>query len=366
MRLTRLRLRSIRAYDYAQLDPPPGMAVLFGPNGEGKTTILEAAGFLGTLRSFRTGRSAHLLKTGSSAGEITGRFSEPAIERSVEIRPNGKRLTQNGGHVFRAPAFIEGFRVVILAPEHAGIVGGAAEERRRFLDRLLFSLNPGYLDFFLRYHRALRQKQALLKAKLPLRSFLDQVAPWNIELASYAEVIRKERRGLTANVRPLLSATLESLAPQNGEVSLEYSEPAVPLPEELAERAAAEHAAGKALCGPHRDDLVICLRGEEAGRVASQGERASILLGLKLSETALIEKGAGDPPMLLLDDLGATLDAARRAKLLAHLEGGAYQGLVTTADDGVLRAAMGVGARAFRKKTEQSPEGFSIARWLPA
>ncbi len=321
---------------------------------------------MGTLRSHRTGRLSHLIRTEAASGEVAAEFSEPELARSVEIRAGRRRLTQNGKNVSLASAFVEGFRVVILAPEHTEIIGGGAEERRRFLDRLQFSLDPAFLDLSQRYHRALHQKQALLKARLPYGVFADQVGPWNFELARDAEEIRNARRTLTAKLLPRVERHMAALAEEAGGVQLVYREPAVPMARELEERGVAEHASGRALCGPHRDDLTIRLRGEEAERLASQGERASILLGLKLSEVALIQEETGDPPMLLLDDLGATLDAIRRTRLLAHLAEGAYQGLVTTADAGILRAATDAGARAFRKKTEVSSGGFSIAHWLPA
>jgi DNA replication and repair protein RecF len=366
MRLTRLRLRSVRAYDAAEIEPPDGLAVLFGANGEGKTTILEAIATLATLRSFRTPRLSNLLKSGSEEGRITGGFSEPDQERTIELRPGGRTLKHNDKAVRRASAFIDGFRVVALAPEHLEILGGGAEDRRRFLDRLEFSLDPLFLDISQRYHRALHQKQALLRSHLPFSTFSDEVAPWNQELVAYAREIRRRRRVLVETLRPLVTLETGILAPEGGAVDLKYQEPDSPMEDELAAKSAAEHRTARTLSGPHRDDLKISLRGEEAGRVASQGERASILLGLKLAELSLIERQTEETPTLLLDDLGATLDAARRARLLSHLSDRSRRGLLTTADDGVLRAATEAGARAFRKKTEPKKGGFSIARWVPA
>jgi DNA replication and repair protein RecF len=363
MRPRRLTLRSIRAYEHLQIDVPQGMALLFGENGAGKTTVLEALSYLSTTRSFRSVRASRMIQEGAESGGISADFGGGAGVRSVELRVGGRTLYRDGRHIRSAGEFVAGFPTVVLAPEHQRLVDGAGEERRRFLDRILFNLEPAYLETVRRYARAVRQKQALLRERIPWGGFENRVGPWNEELAVYGEEIRIRRRALTGRLAGRLREEHVRLAPRGGEAEISYDEPQEPLAEGLSRALKKEHAAARALVGPHRDDLAILLRGLPVAEVGSQGERSSVLMALKLAELAEIEEGVGAPPHLLLDDLGATLDAERRSHLLRLLAAGGYGALLTTADESVRGTAEAAGARVYLKKIEPLPGGFSIATW---
>ena len=135
---------------------------------------------------------------------------------------------------------------------------------------------------------------------------------------------------------------------------------------ELEEASRTEHAAGRALVGPHRDDLVISLREHPAHQMASQGEKSSILLALKFGELDIVKKKGTRKPTVLLDDLGTTLDCERKARLLSWLKNDAHQAIITTSDEGLACALEADGAAIFRKKIEPENDGFSIAHWRPA
>jgi DNA replication and repair protein RecF len=150
------------------------------------------------------------------------------------------------------------------------------------------------------------------------------------------------------------------------EVKLSYDEPKETLIDEMEKKGRVEHTVGRVLCGPHRDDISILLNGADAALTASQGERASILLALKLTEIEWIESNHGIDPILILDDLGATLDDARRGLLFDLLRERKNQALISTVEKGVHEKVYAAGGRALSRVDEDSFLGFSVARWVPA
>jgi DNA replication and repair protein RecF len=366
MWLEYVRLSSVRAYGGAEMELPAGLSVLTGPNGEGKTTILEAVGYLLTLRSFRTARRRDLVRTGDSEAVLAGRLHDPDISLQVTLEPGGRRLGRAGESVPSAAGYCRDLNAVALAPEHEGVISGGPEERRRYLDRALFGSTPFFLEPSQRYQRALKHKQALLRNRLSWPSYRAQVAPWDEELSRYGEEIRKGRRELTARLLPEFARYYVALACAGDIVDLSYRDSPVPLTEEFHRRGREEHGSGRALVGPHRDDLGILLRGRPAAEVASQGEKASLLLALKLAEIHVISTGSEGMPILLLDDLGSTLDTERRKRLLEFVRDRPFQALVTTTDPALVAALREIGGREFCRKNEEKKEGFSFARWVPA
>ena len=365
MAVKNLKLHAIRAYKDASVSFSDGMSVFVGPNGAGKTTLLEAISVLATLRSFKTSRIKDLVREDEEVGQIQSEIGSPNRKLKIRIRQHSRELFLDEKKAPSGAKFCSVFSVVALAPEHHKLFSGSSEERRTFLDRSLFATDPSYVDIAQRYRKAIRQKQALFRQELPFAVFEDQVSPWNNEIAAYGSEIRQKRLKRAQDLEPVARKLHSELASRRGELSFKYECGDQEIEEELLDRMVSEHAAGRTLVGPHRDDLSIQLNGKLADTVASQGERSSILVSMKLAEIDLIETARDHPPTLLLDDLGATLDANRRESLLGLLQAKKYQTLVTTADKHIADAAVETGAQAFRQENTQGSGGFSIASWVP-
>ena len=315
-----------------------GVNVLFGPNGAGKTTLVESLYVLCTTRSYRATKLEHLIRSPYTQGSIEAETSEFETLR-VDIEPGKTKLIKNGNRASKASQFLHKNRIVILAPEHLELISGSGEKRRQFMDHLLCQKDPAQLDLLKNYRKTIKQKQALLKQNLPLKTYEDLVQPWNQQLVSLGQEVRAKRKNLLEKIGPIFFDEYQNF--KNEEVSLTYLEKENDMEEKLKDFLMIEHKAKRTLVGPHRDDLQINLNQKSANAVASQGERASILLSLKLSEMDYLTDDS--LPTLLLDDVGVTLDHDRREALWKRIETLKPQTVITTPDRSIVDSLEGIG-----------------------
>ena len=361
MRLERLEVVDFRNHDRASVELPAGVSALVGPNGVGKTNLLEAVGYLATLGSHRVGQDAALIRAGSSSAVIRA-----AVQRAgrrllvdLELRPgSGVRGRVNGAPVPRARDLLGVVRATVFAPEDLGLVRGDPEERRRFLDTLATQRLPRYHGSRQDYDRVLRQRNTLLRSaggRLPA-SALATLEVWDEKLASAGAEIWSERLRLVAALTPRVELAYQRLAGRDDEVDVAYVSSVagtagldpdpVKLAKALRERLVADRAReverGVTLSGPHRDDLALALRGLPARTHASHGEAWSLALALRLGSHWLLAE-EGEEPVLLMDDVFAELDRQRRDRV-AEAALAAEQTIVTAAVPeelpGELNAAM--------------------------
>jgi DNA replication and repair protein RecF len=348
MRLERLEVVEFRNHDAAAVEFPPGVSVLVGPNGVGKTNLLEAAGYLATLGSHRVGQDAALIRAGAASAVVRA-----AVQRAgrrllvdVELRPgSGVRGRVNGAPVPRARDLLGVVRATVFAPEDLGLVRGDPEERRRFLDTLATQRLPRYHGSRQDYDRVLRQRNTLLRSaagRLPA-SGLATLEVWDEKLASAGAEIWSERLRLVAALTPRVELAYQRLAGRDDMVEIGYvssvagtagSDPdpaklAQALRERLVVDRAREVERGITLSGPHRDDLALGLRGLPARTHASHGEAWSLALALRLGSHRLLAE-EGEEPVLLMDDVFAELDRQRRDRV-AEAALAAEQTIVTAA-----------------------------------
>ena len=348
MRLERLEVVEFRNHDAAAVEFPPGVSVLVGPNGVGKTNLLEAAGYLATLGSHRVGQDAALIRAGAASAVVRA-----AVQRAgrrllvdVELRPgSGVRGRVNGAPVPRARDLLGVVRATVFAPEDLGLVRGDPEERRRFLDTLATQRLPRYHGSRQDYDRVLRQRNTLLRSaagRLPA-SGLATLEVWDEKLASAGAEIWSERLRLVAALTPRVELAYQRLAGRDDMVEIGYvssvagtagSDPdpaklAQALRERLMVDRAREVERGITLSGPHRDDLALGLRGLPARTHASHGEAWSLALALRLGSHRLLAE-EGEEPVLLMDDVFAELDRQRRDRV-AEAALAAEQTIVTAA-----------------------------------
>jgi len=348
MRVERLEVVDFRNHDAAAVELPAGVSVLVGPNGVGKTNLLEAVGYLATLGSHRVGQDASLIRVGAASAVIRAavRRAGRRLLVDVELRPgSGVRGRVNGAPVPRARDLLGVVRATMFAPEDLGLVRGDPEERRRFLDTLATQRLPRYHGSRQDYDRVLRQRNTLLRSaggRLPA-SALATLEVWDEKLASVGAEIWSERLRLVAALTPRVELAYQRLAGRDDVVDVAYvssvagtagldPDPAK-LAQALRERLGADRAReverGITLSGPHRDDLALALRGLPARTHASHGEAWSLALALRLGSHQLLAE-EGEEPVLLMDDVFAELDRQRRDRV-AEAALAAEQTIVTAA-----------------------------------
>jgi DNA replication and repair protein RecF len=350
MRLERLEVVDFRNHDRVAVDLPAGVSVLVGPNGVGKTNLLEAIGYLATLGSHRVGQDAALIRAGAESAvlrSVVWRAGRRLLV-DLELRPGtGVRGRVNGAPVPRARDLLGVVRATVFAPEDLGLVRGDPEERRRFLDTLAVQRLPRYHGSRQDYDRVLRQRNTLLRSaggRLP-GSALATLEVWDEKLASAGAEIWSERLRLVAALTPRVELAYQRLAGRDDAVDVAYvssvAGPGGPDPDPdpaklaqaLRERLVADRAReverGLTLSGPHRDDLALALRGLPARTHASHGEAWSLALALRLGSHRLLTE-EGEEPVLLMDDVFAELDRQRRDRV-AEAARAAEQTVVTAA-----------------------------------
>jgi DNA replication and repair protein RecF len=350
MYVRHLSVTDFRSYDEASLDLDPGVTALVGPNGQGKTNLVEALGYLATLGSHRVALDAPLVRADAERAVVRALVVQDGRDTSVEVeitpgRANRARL--GGAPVPRPRDILGALRTVLFAPEDLALVKGDPSDRRRFLDELLVARYPRYAAVRSDYDRVLKQRNALLKTASAARrqggSALRTLDVWDQHLAEAGAALLAGRHDVVEAIRPLLDKAYTAVSGGGGPVGVSYKSS---LPDDVAQTAdrellAAALAAGLAavrdqeldrgitLVGPHRDDLVLTLGELPAKGYASHGESWSVALALRLAAYDLLRSDGGEP-VLILDDVFAELDDSRRAQL-AEVVGPAEQVLVTAA-----------------------------------
>jgi DNA replication and repair protein RecF len=346
-----LGLQDFRSWARVELDLEPGRTVFVGPNGFGKTNLLEALWYSSTLGSHRVASDAPLPRAGTERAIISTIIVNDGRELAVDLevvagRANKARL--NRSPVRTAREIIGVLRAVMFAPEDLALVRGDPAERRRYLDELATTRRPRTAAIRADYDKVLRQRTALLKTAAGARyrgdrSVLDSLDVWDGHLAAHGAQLIAARIELVNQLSPEVEKAYQLLAPGSrpasiryrskveeiggGSESVEFFEAA--LLDALARRRDAEIERGVCLVGPHRDDLELRLGDQVAKGFASHGESWSMALSLRLAAYELLRAEGGDP-VLLLDDVFAELDTARR-NALAGVAASAEQVLVTAA-----------------------------------
>jgi DNA replication and repair protein RecF len=348
--LEHLSLTDFRSYESVELTLEPGVTALVGPNGQGKTNLVEAVGYLATLGSHRVASDTALVRMGASQAVVRGRVVRDSRSMLVEVEINpGKanRARVNKASVPRPREVLGIVRTVLFAPEDLALVKGDPSERRRFLDEVLVARAPRLAAARSDYDRVLKQRNALLKtAGLARRSGgpdLRTLDVWDSHLSRAGAQLLAARVELVEALRPLVEKAYATVARSASSTTLDYVSslgPEVALEPDRDVLAAALQAAlagvrsdelerGVTLVGPHRDELALGINGLPARGYASHGESWSLALALRLASYDLLRADGGEP-VLILDDVFAELDADRRERL-ASLVAPAEQVLITAA-----------------------------------
>jgi DNA replication and repair protein RecF len=349
-----LGLCDFRSWAHADLELEPGRTVFVGPNGFGKTNLIEALWYSTTLGSHRVGIDMPLIRTGADRAVVSTIVVNEGRECAIDLelatgRANKARLNRSAVRSTREVIGV--LRAVLFAPEDLALVRGDPAARRRYLDDLATVRRPMIAGVRADYDKVLRQRTALLKSVSGARyradrSALDTLDVWDSRLAEHGAALMAARIDLVNQLAPEVEKAYQLLASGSRPASIAYRTSLgvdgagdfgggdrefleAALLAALSARRDAELERGMCLVGPHRDDLELRLGDQPAKGFASHGESWSVAVALRLAAYELLRADGGEP-VLLLDDVFAELDAARR-RALATVAESAEQVLVTAA-----------------------------------
>jgi DNA replication and repair protein RecF len=326
MTIERLDAHDFRCFASANIEAHPETNLIVGPNGSGKTSLLEAVSVLGSGRSFRVRDLTPLVRHGQSEFRVAARVGDP--RQIIEARggPGGLDLRLNTQTLRGTTELAALLPVQALHPEMHGLIEGSPEGRRRFVDWGAFHVKPGYLDIWRRYHRALRQRNAALKAAVLPRN----LQPWNEELTRTGHLLDRARREYVDQLSTAFADFGSALT--GGSTELCYHRG---WSGEGDFDSALESSAGRdqqyrtTHVGPHRADLEIRLQSAPARYLASRGQQKMLAMGLGLSQAQMIATASPRRLVLLVDDPAAEIDGERAQRIAAQLGRVSAQRFVT-------------------------------------
>jgi DNA replication and repair protein RecF len=335
MYVSGLSLLRFRSYDYANLKLVPGINVIIGTNGQGKTNLIEALNYCASFSSHRVASDQPLVKQGetNAAVQVVVEQEARTITLDVEITPGkANKAKQNGSPLPRARELLGILLTVTFAPEDLMLVKGDPSERRKFMDDSITQLIPSFAGVRADFEKSLKQRNALLKSAYGKRTeeVLHTLDVWDVQLARTGAAVMYHRLKLVENMQALVSNAYTKVSDDRGPLAISYvSNLEIPegelsialiesaMLEALATKRNSELDRGVTLVGPHRDELQLMLRDLPVRGYASHGESWSCSLALKLSLFELLKRSSrGGDPVLILDDVFAELDEIRRRKLV--------------------------------------------------
>ena len=363
MRLNSLKVTDFRNLGSAELTPSPVLTVICGPNGQGKTNLLESIWLLTGGKSFRGSKDAELIRRGAPFAALEAEFTAGDRDQTLRLTVGGRDTKRpgrtarlNGVDRGRAASVAGTFTAVVFDPNHLSLVKGGPEGRRRFLDAAYCQLRPGYIASLSEYSRTLAQRNALLKNARQTGARPGELLDvWDDRLARIGARLLLARRAYVRKIQPVAAAIYDGLSAgresfsiamhdDGGEDGMDSGQAAARLLERLRETRHADLAAGFTTAGPHRADLLVQIRGLSARSYGSQGQQRSAVLALKLAEASVLREVTGEQPVALLDDVMSELDLSRQDYILNHIHG--WQVFITCCDPGAVRRLDG--GRAFR------------------
>ena len=379
MRVTRLDIGNLRRFEHASMLPGPGINVLTGDNGAGKTSVLEALHLMAYGRSFRGRVRDGLVRAGAEALEVYVEWrEEPQSAAPTDASGEGSRRLRRAGlrhsgqqwqgrldgeDVTHLGDLCAALVVVTVEPGSHALIVGSSEIRRRFIDWGLFHVEPGFLPLWRRYARALKQRNALLKR----RTADPQMDAWEAELAQAGEAITQQRRSYVEALQPRLGTLVDALLPAAGTCSLAYQpgwrQDELSLADALLLARDRDLAAGFTSVGPHRADWRIDYSGIPGRSALSRGQAKLSAVAALLAQAEHHADVRGDWPIMALDDLASELDQAHQRRVLQRLEATPAQVFITGTERPTLLLETARDVSLFHVEQGQlQPEGVPTPR----
>jgi len=322
-----LQLTDFRNYESLQLALGAGVHALVGDNAQGKTNLVEALVVLSTMKSFRGTANDHVVRIGAESAFLRADVVHDGGREflvEIELKRAGRSVAQvNRKRIARTRDLLGTLRATVFSPDDRLLVNGSAVERRTFLDDTIVACDSTRLDLVGELERALRQRNALLKESgwNPSPSTLATLDAWDDKLASVGDEVGRARAEFITTIAPLVQQAYESLVDDACTVSLAYEAPwrETGLAAALAASRADDLRRGTSTVGPHRDDLIVQLDDFATRTQASHGEQHSLGLALRMAAHQAVTERHATPPVVVLDDVLATLDTRRAEALFAQL-----------------------------------------------
>lgn len=339
MRLRRIVLGGFRAHERSEIEFGDGINLIFGPNGVGKTNILEAIHYLCLTKSFLSVQDQYVLNRDASYFEVIGEFEgehrKSLTARTAFMPGEGKRMFVNGAPLDRLSDVVGMMPLVVFAPDDYVITAGGPEERRKFLNNILSQARPSYMEDVWVYRRALRQRNELLaqyqRLRMPPPDEL--LSSWDAELIRAGARVIWQRLAFLRSFDRYLAEAYATMAHVAERPTIGYST-AIAVDDDVdeagvearfAERIEARRNRdvdlGRTGDGPHRDELIFELNGFDVRRFASQGQHRTLGMALKLAQYFYLHDRLDETPILLLDDIFDHLDVGRTEAVLSLLDG---------------------------------------------
>jgi DNA replication and repair protein RecF len=341
--LSRLVLTDFRSYAEALIEPGPGLVVLTGENGAGKTNVLEAVSLLSPGRGLRGATLGEMARRDGAGGfAVAAHVGEIEIGTGTTPEATERRQVRINGATASATSLSEWLSLLWITPAMDRLFVESAGGRRRFLDRLVLALEPQHAGHSARYEAAMRARNKLLAD--PPTADPVWLAALEAAMAEHGALVAEARERTVAALAERLAAQPEDPFAR-ASLGLEGWSPSLPgtvFEQALRNGRERDAAAGRALAGPHRSDLAVVHagKGEPAGR-CSTGEQKALLLSITLAQAELVAERTGRPPVLLLDEVAAHLDPLRRAALLERLAARGGQAWLTGTETGLFEAIPG-------------------------
>ena len=339
MKITALELTHFRSYEAAELAPCPGVNVLLGDNGQGKTNLLEALYLCCTGRSHRTRQDRDMVRWEADFASVRVEALRRDGTHQVEIRlPSAgrRKILVAEREIARSGELMGHVTGVLFSPEDLRTVKDGPAERRRFVDMALSQIRPAYYYALQRYARALKQRNEALKAVALQPGVMATLDAWDGQLATAGAELVRQRRAYIEKLSQTAQRTHREISDGRERLEIRYL-PSVPAGEEARANEEALFAARETdvrrmttSVGAHRDDVQILVEGRDVRAFGSQGQQRTAALAMRLSELEVMHEQLGEWPMLMLDDVMSELDPGRRRQLVRHLAG--VQTFITCTD----------------------------------
>lgn len=321
-----IELCNFRNYEREEFHFHEGTNVLYGDNAQGKTNVLEAIFVGGTTRSHKGSKDSDMIRKGTQEAHIRYFVEKNNRTFRVEIhlrRGKTKGIAIDGIPIKSSKELMGLSNIVFFSPEDLGIIKDGPEQRRRFMDLELCQLNKAYLYYLTQYKKVLKQRNALLKQIKEKESLRDTLEIWDNQLVENGTKIIEIREEFVSEVGLIMQEKHRNLTGGQEEIKAVYKPNC--LSEEFSEKLFMEGDRdiymGTTTVGPHRDDIIFYIEGQEIKTYGSQGQKRTAALSLKMAEIEIVERIIGEKPILLLDDVLSELDRNRQNYLLENIKG---------------------------------------------
>lgn len=339
MRVKQLRLHQFRSFEEAVFTFSPSVNFICGSNAQGKTTLLEAIHTLMLGRSFRQGLQSDLIRQGKETFFLGAYFEAQGIDQSLAIYGGSKerKIIHNHTPLPGVSALLGLIVGVVMTPDDIGLIKGAPQLRRHFLDTQIAQTDPLFVHYLSRYNRAMQHRNQLLKQKTT-RS----IESWEGEMATAASYIAKQRRELISALQVHAKHFYAYLTGETEDLSLLYQtssfgkETEEHYLKQWAKDRPRELMVGHTLTGPHKDDFSLVIGGRDVRYFASEGQQRSSAAALRMGEWKCLQERSEIKPLMMIDDFAISLDEKRKQRLLEWV-GTLGQVFVTSTEGGLLK-----------------------------